>query len=144
MLSFIAYIFKIIISIFMGFLIGHDFKSENKSEIVLSTSFLSFSTALFTGVVVNLTQFKESFLSGFLIFGIFYILRNYISDFNNEDKSRLIFSLIIGFMIGFGYLFHAILATVIFIYIYYNINIFINLLSKNIDTEKNINVDDEK
>tara|TARA_Y100000739_G_C20445787_1_gene389947 strand:- start:257 stop:643 length:387 start_codon:yes stop_codon:yes gene_type:complete len=128
----------------MGFLIGHDFKSENKSEIVLSTSFLSFSTALFTGVVVNLTQFKESFLSGFLIFGIFYILRNYISDFNNEDKSRLIFSLIIGFMIGFGYLFHAILATVIFIYIYYNINIFVNLLSKNIDTEKNINVDDEK
>ena len=128
----------------MGFLIGHDFKSENKSEIVLSTSFLSFSTALFTGVVVNLTQFKESFLSGFLIFGIFYILRNYISDFNNEDKSRLIFSLIIGFMIGFGYLFHAILATVIFIYIYYNINIFVNLLSRNIDTEKNINVDDEK
>ena len=128
----------------MGFLIGHDFKSENKSEIVLSTSFLSFSTALFTGVVVSLTQFKESFLSGFLIFGIFYILRNYISDFNNEDKSRLIFSLIIGFMIGFGYLFHAILATVIFIYIYDNINIFVNLLSKNIDNDKNINVDDEK
>ena len=144
MLSFIAYIFKIIISLIMGFLIGHDFKSENKSEVVLGTSFLSFSVALFTSVVINITQYKESFLSGFLIFGLFYILRNYISDFNNKDKSRLIFSLIIGFIIGFGYLLHAILATIIFIYIYYNTNIFVSLLSKNIDLEKNKNVNDEE
>tara|TARA_B100000902_G_C26740367_1_gene635803 strand:- start:182 stop:568 length:387 start_codon:yes stop_codon:yes gene_type:complete len=128
----------------MGFLIGHDFKSENKSEVVLGTSFLSFSVALFTSVVINITQYKESFLSGFLIFGLFYILRNYISDFNNKDKSRLIFSLIIGFIIGFGYLLHAILATIIFIYIYYNTNIFVSLLSKNIDLEKNKNVNDEE
>ena len=144
MLSFIAYIFKIIISLLLGFLIGHDFKSEDKNELVLSISFLSFLSSLFTSVVINLTQYKESFLSGFLIFGLFYILRNYISDFNNKDKSRLIFSLIIGFIIGFGYVIHAILATVIFIYIYYNIDIFVNLLSKNIDLEKNTNVNDEE
>lgn len=143
MLSFIAYIFKIIISLLMGFLIGHDFKSENKNELVLGTSFLSFSVALFTSVVINIPQYKESFLSGFLIFGLFYILRNYISDFNNKDKSRLIFSLIIGFIIGFGYIFHAILATIIFIYIYYNTNILVHLLNKNIDLEKNKNVNDE-
>ena len=79
MLSFIAYIFKIIISLLLGYLIGHDFKSEDKNELVLSTSFLSFLSSLFTSVVINLTQYKESFLSGFLIFGLFYILRNYIS-----------------------------------------------------------------
>ena len=144
MLSFISYIFKIIISLLMGFLIGHDFKSENKNEVVLGTSFLSFSAALFTSVVINITQYQESFLSGFLIFGLFYILRDYISDFINKDKSRLIFSLIIGFIIGLGYIFHAILATVIFIYIYYNTNIFINLLNKNIELEKNTNVNDEE
>ena len=143
MLSFIAYIFKIIISLLLGFLIGHDFNLKIRMNF-LSTSFLSFLSSLFTSVVINLTQYKESFLSGFLIFGLFYILRNYISDFNNKDKSRLIFSLIIGFIIGFGYVIHAILSTVIFIYIYYNIDIFVNLLSKNIDLEKNTNVNDEE
>ena len=55
MLSFIAYILKIIISLVIGFLIGHDFKSDKEdNNIVLYTSLLSFTASIFTSVILKL------------------------------------------------------------------------------------------
>ena len=39
MLYFIGYIFKIIISLVVGFIIGHNFKAENEDNIIAKTTY---------------------------------------------------------------------------------------------------------
>ena len=130
MLSFIAYIFKIIISLVVGFLIGHDFKSDKENNnIVLYTSLLSFTASIFSSVVLRMNTTDSHFVVGFLLFGMIYLINSFVEIFEKNDKSKLIFATLIGIIIGAGYILYSLLATVIYIYIYYNVNIFINLLS---------------
>ena len=146
MLTFIAYIFKIIISLVMGFLIGHDFKSNNEeNDIVLHTSLLAFITTTFTSSFLNISNVDSTYLVGFLLFGMIYLINSFIQDFNKENKSKLIFASLIGIVTGFGYIFYSLLATIIFIYIYYNVNIFINLLSKSVSNDnEDIDINEHK
>ena len=145
MLSFIAYILKIIISLVIGFLIGHDFKSDKEdNNIVLYTSLLSFTTSIFTSVILKLNTSESQFIVGFLLFGMIYLINSFIQMYNKNDKSKLIFATLIGIIIGTGYIFYSLLATVIYIYIYYNVNIFINLLTNTSSNNKaDLDIDEE-
>ena len=145
MLYFIGYIFKIIISLVVGFIIGHNFKAENEDDnkIVLYTSLLSFMTTSLSAVLINLNFENSSIVIGLLLFGLFFVIESFIKDFNSQDKIKLIFSAANGVIIGFGFIFYSLLTTVIFVYIFYNVNIFINLLIKN-DENKSPNSDTDK
>ena len=145
MLYFIGYIFKIIISLVVGFIIGHNFKAENEDDnkIVLYTSLLSFMTTSLSAVLINLNFENSSIVIGLLLFGLFFVIESFIKDFNSQDKIKLIFSAANGVIIGFGFIFYSLLATVIFVYIFYNVNIFINLLVKN-DENKSTDSDSDE
>ncbi|SVD08631.1 uncharacterized protein METZ01_LOCUS361485, partial [marine metagenome] len=94
MLYFIGYIFKIIISLVVGFIIGHNFKAENEDDnkIVLYTSLLSFMTTSLSAVLINLNFENSSIVIGLLLFGLFFVIESFIKDFNSQDKIKLIFS----------------------------------------------------
>ena len=148
MLYFIGYIFKIIISLVVGFIIGHNFNAENEDDnkIVLYTSLLSFITTSLSAVLINLNFENSSIVIGLLLFGLFFVIESFIKDFNSQDKIKLIFSAANGVIIGFGFIFYSLLVTIIFVYIFYNVNIFINLLVKNDEnksTDSNTDKDSE-
>lgn len=143
MLTFIAYIFKIVISLFLGFIIGHDFKSNKENDkIVLYTSVLSFIVTVVICVVDNYYEQSTAFVIGFILLSLFILIKDFISDFKHNDKIKLIFSSLNGLVIGLGYILYSFLATIVFVYIVYNVNIFINLLIRN-NSDKNINLKDE-
>ena len=145
MLYFIGYIFKIIISLVVGFIIGHNFKAENEDDnkIVLYTSLLSFMTTSLSAVLINLNFENSSIVIALLLFGLFFVIESFIKDFNSQDKIKLIFSAANGVIIGFGFIFYSLLVTIIFVYIFYNVNIFINLLVKN-DENKSTDSDSDE
>ena len=145
MLYFIGYIFKIIISLVVGFIIGHNFKTENEDDnkVVLYTSVLSFMATSLSAVLINLNFANSSVVIGFLLFGLFFLIESFIKDFNSEDKVKLIFSAVNGLIIGFGFIFYSLLVTVVFVYIFHNVNIFLSLFIKN-DKNKSIDSDSEE
>ena len=145
MLYFIGYIFKIIISLVVGFIIGHNFKTENEDDnkVVLYTSVLSFMATSLSAVLINLNFANSSVVIGFLLFGLFFLIESFIKDFNSEDKVKLIFSAINGLIIGFGFIFYSLLVTVVFVYIFHNVNIFLSLFIKN-DKNKSTDSNSDK
>ena len=94
MLYFIGYIFKIIISLVVGFIIGHNFRAENEdnNKVVLYTSVLSFMTTSLSAVLINLNFTNSSVVIGFLLFGFaipfISIGCGYIPPYDPRRKSR--------------------------------------------------------
>ena len=125
MLYLIGYIFKIIISLVVGFIIGHNFRTENEDDnkVVLYTSVLSFMSTSLSAVLINLNFTNSSVVIGFLLFGLFFLIESFIKDFNSEDKVKLIFSAINGLIIGFGFIFYSLLACIAELYVPLNFEV---------------------
>jgi len=138
MFGLISYIFKIIISIGAGYIIGYNNNEDENSNFQLFTSLTSFLFASFTGILYSLD-------SGFTIIGllsiaILYSLLKDVSDYNLLDKYKIIFSAVCGLTIGFGFVFYSIIITLLFSYIANNYDIISDLLLSS----KNKNKDDDK
>ena len=143
MFELIAYIFKIIISLGIGYIIGYDYKKVKESiEIQFNTTLLSFFSAALTGIIVLFSDFNINFIS-IIFFAIIYIVINQYKEYNIVDKNKLLFAGINGIIVGMGYLFYSIIITLLFTYIVNNYDIISQLFNKQ-HWDLTENEDDEK
>ena len=136
MFSLIAFIFKIIISLGIGYIIGYNQKNSENNEFQLFTSLVCFLCASLISVLslytIDLLQFSIIFfaISNYFI----YMLKNY--SFIN--KYKILFSIINGSIIGLGFIFYSIILSVIFSYVANNFDIISSLINRtDIKDDKN-------
>ena len=143
MFELIAYIFKIIISLGIGYVIGYDYKKVKESiEIQYNSTLLSFFSAALTGIIVLFSDFNINFIA-LIFFTITYIVINQYDQYEIIDKNKLIFSGINGIIIGMGFVFYSIIITLLFSYIVNNYDIISKLFNKE-HWDLKENKDDEK
>jgi len=147
MFGLISYIFKIIISIGAGYIIGYNNNEKENSNFQLFTSLTSFLFTSFTGILYSLDS--GLIIIGLLSIAILYSLLKDVSDYNLLDKYKIIFSAICGLTIGLGFVFYSIIITLLFSYIANNYDIISDLLlsskNKNKDDDKNeLDLNDEE
>ena len=143
MFELIAYIFKIIISLGVGYIIGYNYKKERESiTIQLNTTLLSFFTTALIGVVTLIPEFHINFL-GFIFIGIIYFVIKQYNELKIIDKNKLLFAGINGILIGVGYVFYSIIITLLFSYLVNNYDIISELFSKEHWDLKENNVDEK-
>ena len=135
MFSFLAYIFKIIISLGVGYIIGYNYNKKNSIEnFQLYSSLSCFSVASITGLIIG----KSDIMLGLILFAIihFYIVVNKKYNFDIIESYKILFCIINGLIIGMGNVFYSIVITILFSYIANNFDIISSLLArKNIDSE---------
>ena len=150
MFELIAYIFKIIISLGIGYIIGYDYKKEKESiKIQFNTTLLSFFITAFIGVVYLFSEFNINFL-GFIFIGIVYFVINQYNELKIIDKNKLLFAGINGLLIGTGYVFYSIIITLLFSYLVNNYDIISELFNKehwdlrenNLDEKNEIDINE--
>ena len=147
MFGLISYIFKIIISLGAGYIIGYNNEDEENSNFQLFTSLTSFLFASFTGILYSIDS--SLILIGLIFLAILYPLFKDMSDYKLLEKYKLIFSAICGLTIGFGFVFYSIIITLLFSYITNNYDIISDLLlsskNKNKGDKKNeLDLNDEE
>jgi len=128
MFSLFAFVFKIIISLGIGYIIGFNNKSNKNNEFQLFTALVCFLSASIIGV---LTIYSSELLNVSIIF---FAISNYfvytLKEENFINKYKIIFSLINGLIIGFGFIFFSIIISLVFSYVANNFDIISSLLSK--------------
>ena len=125
MFGLISYIFKIIISIGAGYIIGYN-NDKEKTDFQLFTTLTSFLFASFTGILYSIDS--GIILIGLIFLSILYSLIKNISSYELLDKYKIFFSAICGLSIGFGFIFYSIIITLLFSYIANNYDIISDLL----------------
>jgi len=145
MFGLISYIFKIIISLGAGYIIGYNNDNEENSNVQLFTSLTSFLFTSFTAALYSI----DILLPGLIFLAISYPLFKEISNYTLLEKYKILFSAICGLIIGFGFIFYSIIITLLFSYIANNHDIISDLFSssknKNKDEEKNeLDLNDEE
>jgi len=141
MFELIAYIFKIIIAIAVGYVLLYSNKNDNKNALKQYPPLTCFFTTSVIGVIVLVESFNI-LLIGIVFLAINYYLIKVIDDFTLEEKYKILFSSINGLIIGLGYIFYSILITLVFIYIINNSDTIYQLInndSRNLDKNKNPN-----
>jgi len=137
MFGLISYIFKIIISLGSGYIIGYDNKNNNSFNLQFYTSLTSFLLTSFVGaaylVDINLN------LIGLVFLGIIYYLSKDLSKNKILDNYKILFSAICGMIVGFGFIFYAIIITLLFSYIANNYDIISDLFLYSKNKNKNDN-----
>ena len=141
MFELIAYIFKVIIAMGIGYVLSYSSSKDDKQNILTHYSSLScFFTTSLIGVIILVENFNI-ILIGIVFLAINYYLIKVIDKFTLEEKYKILFASINGLIIGLGYIFYSIIITLIFIYIVNNFDIIYQLInndkifsSKNKDT----------
>ena len=128
MFALISYIFKIIISLGAGYVIGYNSDKKSISTLQFYTSVCSL---LMTSVIAIFSFEDNNIVPAIIFLSINHaLLANFFND-NILDKFKLIFSSICGLLIGLGFIFHAILITLLFSYIVNNYDIISGLISSS-------------
>ncbi len=100
MIQFLAFSFKLIFSCVILIIYGYLLKKE-KDAIILITLIGLFSTAI-TAVVTQLSGDSSAFAMAGAIFGALYISNSLVKDEQMYDKITIIFSSVIGIIVGIG------------------------------------------
>ena len=144
MFSFLAYIFKIIISIGIGYIIGYSYNNKSKLEnFQLYSSLSCFSVAAIIGMLFN----SNNIFTGIVFLAIiqYSIIINKKGNYNLLENYKILFSIINGFIIGMGYILYSIIITLLFSYIVNNYDIISSFLSrKPIKSEHQQNTEEKK
>jgi len=141
MLNIIAYIFKIVMSLVVGFLIGHNFKENNDEFIDFYSMIYCFITVSIIGVFNIKFTSNEGFVFGLIIVALIYSL-SFVNDINIENKFKLVFSIINGAIIGVGFILYSFIAILVYLYIYQNSHIILKIFNPS-TLDKKINKEDE-
>ena len=136
MFSLIAFIFKVIISLGIGYIIGYNQKTNENNEFQLFTSLVCFLCAS----IISILSIYSTDLLHFSI--IFFAISNYfiymVKNYNFINKYKILFSIVNGIIIGLGFIFYAIILSVIFSYVANNFDIISSLLNReDIKDDKN-------
>ena len=130
MFALISYIFKIIISLGAGYVIGYNSDKESTSSLQFYTSV---NSLLMASVIAIFSYEDNNIVPAIIFLGINHtLLANFFND-SILDKFKLIFSSICGLLIGLGFIFHAILITLLFSYIINNYDIISDLITSTIN-----------
>ncbi len=135
MFGLISYIFKVIISLGSGYIIGYDNNHDNSSNIQLYTTLTSFLLTSIVGVAFYLDA--DLNLIGFLFVGIIYHISKIFSTNEALDSYKILFSAISGIVIGFGFIFYAIIITFLFSYLANNFDLISDLFLSSKNNNKN-------
>ena len=140
MFELIAYIFKVIIAMGIGYVLSYSSKDDKQNILTHYSSLSCFFTTALIGVIILVENFNI-ILIGIIFLAINYYLIKVIDKFTLEEKYKILFASINGLIIGLGYIFYSIIITLIFIYIVNNFDIIYQLInndkifsSKNKDT----------
>ena len=142
MLNIIAYIFKIVMSLVVGFLIGHDFKEKNDESIDFYSMIYCFITVSIIGVFNIKFNSNEGFVFGLIIVALIYSLSYVVNDISMENKFKLVFSIVNGAIIGVGFILYSFIAILVYLYIYQNSHIILKIFNPT-TLDKKINKEDE-
>ena len=141
-MSFLSYIFKIVFSIVLGYLIGveyHRSKSVDMNQVPFQCLFLSFISTALIGVMIrvdsNLLNETNILAISIVIFSLFFLSSYFIKNLDYNLSIKLIFSVVNGVILGLGFIVTSIIITVLFIYIINNTDILSDLFKKKIDID---------
>ena len=138
MFELIAYIFKIIISLCIGYIIGYNYKKEKDLiSVQFHTTLITFFVTSISGVIILYPDYSIGFMS-LILLGIIYYISNNFKDLEDMNRNKLLFSMINGFIIGIGYVFYSIIITILFSYLVNNYDIIAQLFNKEyLDLKEN-------
>ena len=142
MLNIVAYIFKIVMSLVVGFLIGHNFKENNDDPIDFYSMIYCFVTVSIIGVFNIKFTSNDGFVFGLIIVALIYSLSYVVNDVGIENKFKLVFSIINGAIIGVGFILYSFIAILVYLYIYQNSHIILKIFNPS-TLDKKINKEDE-
>ena len=111
MIQFLAFSFKLIFSAAILLIYGYMLKKE-KDDIILITLIGLFSTAI-TAVVAQLSGDHGAFAMAGAIFGSLYISNSLVKDEEIYNKIIIIFSSVIGIIIGIGSIFQSFILMIV-------------------------------
>jgi len=131
MFGLIAYIFKIIISLGSGYIIGYSNNDTDKHNFQLFTSLTSFVIASVVGVLYLLVDSNDPILIGIVFLAVLQSMFKMMTDYTLLEKYKILFSAICGLTIGLGFIFYSIAITLMFSYIANNYDIISDLLGKD-------------
>ena len=135
MFTLIAYIFKIIISLGVGYIIGYSHKDrESITEIQLNTTLTSFFSTCIVGVIY-IIDFNVLVVA-IIFFTISRFMIDATSSFSNIGKNQVLFSIINGILIGMGYVLFSIIIVLLFSYLINNYNVISEFIIKKDISEK--------
>ena len=136
MFTLIAYIFKIIISLGVGYIIGYSHKDRKSiTEIQLNTTLASFFSTCIVGVLYIMTDFNVLVVA-IIFFTISRFMIDVTSSFTNIGKNQVLFSIINGILIGMGYVLFSIIIVLLFSYLINNYNVISEFIIKKDISEK--------
>ena len=145
MFDLLAYIFKTIIALGTGYLIGYSNQKQEKSSLVdiqLYTSLSSFFVSTIIGIF-SLNDEVNYIVIAIIFFAVVQFIISNNNKFNLIENYKVLFATINGLLIGLGFVFYSIIVTIVFSYITNNFDIIIALLNKEAspdnqdDIEKN-------
>ena len=138
MFELIAYIFKIIISLSIGYIIGYNYKKEKDLiSVQFHTTLITFFVTSISGVIILYPDYSIGSMS-LILLGIIYYISNNFKDLEDMNRNKLLFSMINGFIIGIGYVFYSIIITILFSYLVNNYDIIAQLFNKEyLDLKEN-------
>ena len=136
MIQFLAFSFKLLFSLASTAIYGYLMQKE-KDDIILITLIGLFSTSL-TAVVAQLDSDVAGFAMIGAIFGSLYITNSLIQTQNLKDRIIIIFSCVIGLIIGIGSIFQSF---ILMILIYFASQ---SSLIKLIDTGAKLNINEDE
>ena len=132
MFELIAYIFKVIIALGIGYILSYNNKNDDKYTLSQYSSLSCFFTTSIVGVLVLIQEFiYVNLLIGIVFLVINYYLVKVIEEFTLLNKYKILFASINGLIIGLGYIFYSIIITLIFSYIVNNFDIIYQLLNND-------------
>ena len=142
MFTLIAYIFKIIISLGAGYIIGYSHKDrETITEIQLNTTLTSFFSTCIVGVLYIMTDFNVLVVA-IIFFTISRFTIDTTSNFTNIGKNQVLFSIINGILIGMGYVLFSIIIVLLFSYLINNYNVISEfIIKKDVPEKEDLNKD---
>ena len=130
MFELIAYIFKVIIAMGIGYVLSYSSKDDKQNILTHYSSLSCFFTTSLIGVIILVENFNI-ILIGIVFLAINYYLIKVIDKFTLEEKYKILFASINGLIIGLGYIFYSIIITLIFIYIVNNFDIIYQLINND-------------
>ena len=130
MFGLIAYIFKVIIAMGIGYVLSYSSKDDKQNILTHYSSLSYFFTTALIGVIILVENFNI-ILIGIIFLAINYYLIKVIDKFTLEEKYKILFASINGLIIGLGYIFYSIIITLIFIYIVNNFDIIYQLINND-------------
>ena len=118
MLEFIGFIIKLIFGGLLGAICNYDkdILSNNEVSHLFSGALIGIIGTISTSFALSANPNNLGFLLGLMILASIFLFKTILDQLNIKIGIRELFSLIIGWFVGIGNIFHAIILTIFLIF----------------------------